>query len=99
MITFLQSLTQGEHQLYSMVVQLAKLILVMSATNAVSERSFSGLRCLKTWLRSTMSQSRLNWCMILHVHNDGTDKLDLKAVANEFVSRNTSRQNMFGTFV
>ena len=28
-----------------------------------------------------MGQARLNWCMILHVHNDETDNLDLNAVA------------------
>ena len=80
-------------------MHLAKLILVMPATNAVSERSFSGLRRMKTWLRNTMHQTRLNRCMILHIHNDETDKLDLIAVANDFVSRNLSRRFTFGQFV
>ena len=71
----------------------------MPATNAVSERSFSALRRMKTWLRSTMHQTRLNWCMILHIHSDETDKLDLIAVANDFVSRNSSRRSIFGEFV
>ena len=96
---FLQSLSPAECQLYSEVARLVKLILVMPATNAESERSFSALRRLKTWLRSTMGQARLNWCMILHVHNDETDNLDLNAVANEFVSRNSSRINILGNFV
>ena len=34
---------------------------------------------------------RLNWCMILHVHKDDTDMLDLQAVANDFVCHNSSR--------
>ena len=90
----------AECQFYSMVMHLAKLILFMPATNAVTERSFSALRCLKTWLelKSTMHQTRLNWCMILHIHSDCTDKLDLKAIANEFVGRNASRQSIFGNF-
>jgi hypothetical protein len=98
-VKFLQCFSPGECQLYSMVMQVAKLILIMPATNAVSERSFSALRRLKTWLRSTMNQSRLNWCMILHIHCEETDKLDLAAIANEFVGRNCSRQNIFGKFV
>ena len=97
-VKFLQSLSDTERQLYSMVVQLVKLILVMPATDAISERSFSALRRMKTWLRSTMQQSRLNWCMILHIHKDLTDALDLDKVANEFVSRNASCQNIFGKF-
>ena len=32
-----------------------------------------------------MSQDRLNHLMILHVHKELTDALDLKEVANEFV--------------
>ena len=59
-VKFLQSLGDTECLLYSMVFQLVKLILVMPATNAISERSFSALRRIKTWLRSTMQQSRLN---------------------------------------
>ena len=27
-----------------------------------------------------MHQTRLNWCVILHVHSEETDKLDLMAV-------------------
>ena len=34
-----------------------------------------------------MNQSRLNWCMILHIHCEETDKLDLAAIANEFVGK------------
>ena len=62
--------------------------LVMPASNAVSERSFSTLRRVKTYLRSTMCQDRLNYLIILHVHKERTDALDLKDVANEFVGLN-----------
>ena len=33
-----------------------------------------------------MNQARLNWCMILHIHQDETDLLDIQSVANEFVA-------------
>ena len=58
--------------LLSEVVKLVSLILVMPATNATSERSFSALRRVKTYLRSSMNQSRLNHLMILHVHKEFT---------------------------
>ena len=98
-ISYLQSLCLAERELYSEVIKVAKLILVMPATKAVSERSFSTLRRLKTWLRSTMNQDRLNWCMMLHIHNNDTDALDLNYLANEFVSQNSSRHSIFGKFV
>ncbi|KAL5515852.1 hypothetical protein EMCRGX_G001086 [Ephydatia muelleri] len=98
-IAFLQSLSLIESELYTeVIIKLAKLIIVMPATNAVSERTFSALRRLKTWLRSTLHQSRLNWCMLLHVHKDESDKLDLAIIGNEFASRNSSRQELFGIF-
>ena len=68
----------------SEVCTLVKLVLVCPATNAVSERSASGLRRIKNYLCSTMSQL-LNHLMILHVHKDKTDELDLKSCLNEFI--------------
>ena len=43
-INFLQSLNPTECQFYSLVMHLAKLIHIMPATSAVSERSLSALR-------------------------------------------------------
>ena len=99
LVRFFQTLSPVEHQFYDMVMKLMKIILTMPATNAISERSFSALRRMKTWLRSTMNQTRLNWCMVLHIHNDDTDKLNIVDVANEFVSRNSTRSHIFGRFV
>ena len=75
-----------------------KLILVIPATNATSERSFSALKRIKSYLRSTMKQERLNSLMTIHVHKDKTDKLELRAIGNEFVAANAQRTNIFGTF-
>lgn len=70
----------------------------MPATNATSERSFSALRRVKTYLRNTMSQQRMNNLMLLHVHKDVVDSLDLKSVANDFVMDSEHRQKIFGKF-
>ena len=90
-VTYLKLLNDVELAFYSEVVKLVKLILVLPATNAVSERSFSALHRLKAWLHTTTLQARLNWCMLLHVHNDKTDNLPTSNIANEFVSHNDSR--------
>ena len=75
-----------------------KLLLVMPATNATSERSFSALRRVKTYLRSSMGQMQLNNLMVLHVHKDLTDGLDLNEVGNEFVGNKEVRMRLFGKF-
>ena len=77
-----------------------QLTLVMQATNATSERSFSALRRVKTYLRTTMSQQRLNHLMLLHVHKDRTDKLNLnlKTILNVFVQSSQHRTSLFLCF-
>ena len=77
---------------------MLKLILVMPASNATSEHSFSALQRVKTYLRCTMCQERLNNLMLLHIHKELTDNLDLKDVATEFISGSEHRLNIFGKF-
>ncbi|KAI6658146.1 Zinc finger MYM-type protein 1-like [Oopsacas minuta] len=47
-IAYLKSLNSTEKSFFSEVIEIVKLILVMPATNATSERSFSALHRLKT---------------------------------------------------
>ena len=70
----------------------------LPATDATSERSFSALRRLKTYLRSTMSQSRLNHLMFIHVNNDKLDNLCFLDIGNEFVTHSEHRKSVFGKF-
>lgn len=97
-VSFLKGLNSVEREFYSEVIKVVKLIFVMPATNALSERSFSSLRRVKTWLRTTTNQVRLNSCMTLHVHKSRTDSLPLLQIGNEFIQRNSSRMHIFGLF-
>lgn len=97
-LKYLRSVHIGMRQLMSEVFRVAQLIMVCPATNATSERSFSALRRAKSYLQSTMMQSRLNSILLLHVHKDRTDSLDLIEVANEFVSLRDVRKSTFDTF-
>ena len=92
--TFFRSCSPAQLELMFEVSKLVKLLLVMPATNAGSERAFSALRRVKTYLRSTMCQQRLNHLMILHIHKDHTDGLNLVDVANDFIA---GSDQVFGT--
>lgn len=46
------------------------IALTLPATSCTVERSFSTLRRVKTWLRSTMSAQRLSGLCMLSVHRD-----------------------------
>ena len=80
------------------VDKLLKLYLTFPVTTSTAERSFSSLRHIKTFLRSTMTSCRLNNLFLLYVHQDITDTLDLCKIAREFVGVNTRRMHYFGKY-
>ena len=93
-IKFFKALSPAQRDLLSEVCTLLRLMLVMPATNAVSERLFSALRRVKSYLRSTITQSRLNDLLRLHIHRELTDKLNLIDIANEFIFGHEHRQQI-----
>ena len=94
----IQLLSGEKHKLIRNVVSIARLVLTNGATSATQERSFSTLRWLKTWLRSTMNQKRLNSFTLLNEKPDIVNKMSLIDVVNEFVALHPSRLNTFGKF-
>ena len=88
-------MTTAQISLLSEVAQAMKLILIMPAANTTSERSFSTLRRIKTYLHSTMGQQRLNHLMVLHVHKDITDEIPLKEIADEFIGDSEHNTNIW----
>ena len=77
---------------------LVELILVMPATNATCEQSFSTLRRIKSYLRTTMTQLRFNNLMTLNVHKETLDGMNLVEVGDEFISHSEHRSRIFGSF-
>ena len=84
-VAFLCDLSLPQKTFFSEVCFLAQLIRVMPASNAVSERSFSAMRRLKSCLRSTMRQSRLNHLLLLNLNQEKVDQLDIDAIGDEFI--------------
>ena len=80
----------------SEVYKLLRISVTIPVTSSTAERTFSTLRRLKNYLRSTMSQPRLNHALLLHVHKDKTDNINLHNIAKEFILVNERRRNFFG---
>ena len=72
-------------QMLPQVVKLLRLYLTLPVTSCTAEQSFSSLRRLKTFLRSTLSQPRLNHIALLHTHRDTS--IDLEDICNNFYAR------------
>ena len=79
------SLSPAQRSLIDVVCRAFQLLLIMPETNSTSERSFSAMRRIKTYMRSTMTQGQLNHLMIPNYHEEMTDSLDMQEVANEFI--------------
>ena len=90
--------TEMGKALFPQVVALLKLYFTLPVTTATAERSFSALRRLKNYLRTSMKQTRLNSAMLLHVHKERCKDIDITALAKAFCEVNDRRQQFFGSF-
>ena len=66
--------------------------------SATAERSFSVMRRVKSWLRSTMSANTLNNRMFATIHKTRIDSVDSERIARQFIAESFERQNYFGSF-
>ena len=73
-----------------------QLLFFSNCHNIGTERNFSALKRVKTYLRNSMTQSQLNHCMLLHIHRELTENLSLPDIGEEFIKCNDKRINFFG---
>ena len=69
----MNALTSLEHcsvAFYPNIRKLLTILATLPVTTSSAERSFSTLRRLKTYLRSTMANERLASLALLHIHKD-----------------------------
>jgi hypothetical protein len=76
----------GKRQFYVLqfFLQAYQLALTIPVSVASNERSFSKLKLVKSYLRSTMKENRLDDLMILSSSVDILDELELYKVANSW---------------
>ena len=70
-----------------------RILLTIPITVASAERSFSKLKLIKSFLRSTMSQERLNGLAIISIEKDLVSKLEYKNLINDFASQKVRKVN------
>ncbi|XP_078368944.1 zinc finger MYM-type protein 1-like isoform X2 [Oculina patagonica] len=90
----------SKNSLYEMTPEFSKvasILAVIPATSCSAERSFSGLRRLKTYLRSTMGQNRLNNLAIVCIERCYGNQVivnSMDRIINTFGQRH-GRKNFF----
>ena len=70
---------------------LFQIYLTVPISSSSSERSFSCLKRIKTWLRNSMSQDRLSSLAILSIEKEELEKVDMFKVLDIFVAKKERR--------
>lgn len=78
------------HRLKDAFTELDKLLTIactLPISTAACERSFSTLRIVKPYLRTTMLNERLHDLMILAIHRERATMLNFDAVVSRFAAK------------
>lgn len=82
--------------MFSEVEKLIELCRCLPVSVASSERTFSALRLLKTWVRSTMTQKRLTYLALMHAHIESLNSQDIRPLMRDFISTTPECTSTFG---
>lgn len=78
---------------FSEICTACMLFSTLPVTVATAERSFSKLKLIKNYLRSTMCEERLSGLGILSIENDRARQLNLKEIINNFAEKKARKRN------
>ena len=74
------------------VYRLLNIALVLPVTSAACERSFSALKLIKSYLRSTMCDSRLSSLAILSIESRRSQSINFDSFVDEFDAKHNNRK-------
>jgi hypothetical protein len=84
-----------QHDYFPNATIAYRVLLTIPMTVASAERSFSKLKLLKSYLRSTMTQERLNSLATIAIESEMLEKIDYEYIIEDFISKNTHRIMLF----
>ena len=79
----------ADEQSFPNIFVAPKILAVIPVATCECERSVSALRRMKTWLRSTMVNERLNGLAMMHINNNIT--VDIDQVVDVFTPQNPTQ--------
>ncbi|XP_025192612.1 52 kDa repressor of the inhibitor of the protein kinase-like, partial [Melanaphis sacchari] len=68
--TGIDALTECNKEIYPNIYLLLKILCTLPVSTTTPKRMFSALKRVKTYLRNTMTEDRLNGLSMLAVHRD-----------------------------
>jgi hypothetical protein len=73
---------------------ILQILLTVGVSAASCERSFSKLKLIHSYLRSSMSQERLSNLAILSIEREVTEKINFDVIINDFASVKARRVHL-----
>ena len=89
LLVFLEE--KGLKEIYPNMWVALRIAVTTPVTVASAERSFSKLKLIKTYLRSTMSQERLNGLAIISINREISKQISYDATIDDFAARKSRR--------
>ena len=83
LLSYLETLKEAFTELHRIVL----IACTLPVSSAECERNFSSMKLIKNELRSVMKQERLDSLMMLGIHRERGDKLDLDTVVDRVKAR------------
>ena len=71
-----------------------RILLTIPITVASAERSFSKLKLIKSYLRTSMTQDRLNGLAILSIEKNILKSIDVEHIIDDFASKYVKRGHL-----
>ncbi|KAJ8679037.1 hypothetical protein QAD02_014824 [Eretmocerus hayati] len=88
----LEYLRMCDEDIFPIVHALLSIFVTLPLSSASAARSFSSLKRIKTWLRSTMGEERLVGLALLHIHHEL--ELDLDHVMDRYAAMRKRRNDL-----
>lgn len=83
---------EPHHEVFHEVFRLCKIAVALPVSTASCERSFSVLKLIKTYLRSTMDDGRLSNQGVLSVEHEQAMSLDMNKFVKQFALNHGNRR-------
>jgi len=85
MVTAIEVISNCNNALYPNIYKLLTILLTLPVTSCEAERSFSTLKRIKTYLRNSTADNRLNGLAALNIHRE--IKVDIDAVIKQLANK------------
>jgi hypothetical protein len=94
--TLLDTLHATNSDLYPARYSIISILLTMTVSSAISEISFSAMRRLKSYLKSTMGDEQLSNLSFVHIYRPV--KVDMDMIIDDLVSRRNLCLDFLSTY-